>query len=118
MEWIKSAYAKEELSYTAVLSLLAKIDQAFPVHQPRIKLSGEEPFIRDDLIAVLYEIVRLNFLYGLMSNFCLTDMHVIDAFLACTPRFLNVSLDGDEQVHDSLWGRQGSYKATVEALTY
>lgn len=115
----KISVCKKELPFNDVVKLLNKLDKAFKYSRPRLKISGGEPFIRKDLIEILHEIEQLGFPYGLMSNFaCLPDTDMIDAFLSCSPKFLNVSLDGDEKTHEQMRDSSGSYKETLKALKY
>lgn len=79
---------------------------------PRIKLTGGEIFLKKDLFEILDKISNLGFQFGLMSNFTLTNENVMNKLLHYTPKFVNVSLDGSELVHDLIRNTKDAYKKT------
>ena len=82
-----------------------------------VTLAGGEPFIRDDLPALLEGIVRNRMRFSLLSNGTLIN-DGIAAFIARTGRceYVQVSVDGScAQTHDSCRG-QGSFDGAIRGI--
>ena len=80
-------------------------------------LAGGEPFIRDDLAALLEGIVRNRMRYSLLSNGALIDDEMA-AFLAGTRRcnYVQVSVDGScSETHDACRGK-GSFEGAIRGI--
>lgn len=82
-----------------------------------VTLAGGEPFIRDDLPALLDGIVRHRMRFSLLSNGSLIDDEIA-AFIASTRRcdHVQVSVDGScAETHDSSRG-EGSFDGAVRGI--
>ena len=80
-------------------------------------LAGGEPFIRDDLTALLEGIVRNRMRFSLLSNGTLIDDDIA-AFIAGTGRceYVQVSVDGSSaRTHDSCRGK-GSFEGAIRGI--
>jgi SynChlorMet cassette radical SAM/SPASM protein ScmE len=82
-----------------------------------VTLAGGEPFMRDDLPALLEGIIRNRLRFSLLSNGSLIDDEVA-AFIAGTRRcdYVQVSVDGSRaEVHDSCRGK-GSFDGAIRGI--
>ena len=82
-----------------------------------VTLAGGEPFIREDLPALLEGIVRNRMRFSFLSNGALIDDEIA-AFIARTGRceYVQVSVDGScAEVHDSCRG-QGSFDGAIRGI--
>ena len=106
----------EELSLEQNIMIIDKINKYFKGNVPRVKISGGEPFLRKDLCYILQYLEKLEIPYGVMSNFSAISTKQIDKFAELHPKFLNVSLDGPEFIHDKIRKCEGGYIKTLTAL--
>jgi len=82
-----------------------------------VTMAGGEPFIRDDLPALLEGLVRNRMRFSLLSNGALIDDEIA-AFIASTRRceYVQVSVDGScAQTHDSCRGK-GSFDRAIRGI--
>ena len=82
-----------------------------------ITLAGGEPFARGDIWDLLKAISGEGglFSFGLLTNGSYLDRPAIRRLRGLNPRFVQVSLDGDRETHDSLRGA-GDYGRVVGVL--
>lgn len=106
----------EELSLEQNITIIDKLYEYFEGNVPRIKISGGEPFLRKDLCNILSYLEKLNISYGIMSNFSAISKEQMNEFSKLNPKFLNISLDGPDFIHDNLRRCEGSYEKTLVAL--
>lgn len=92
----------KELSYEQNIGIIDKLYDYFGGRVPRIKFSGSEPFMRSDFCDILAYLEKLDIPYGIMSNFSVIRSEQIERFAAMHQMFLNISLDGTSEIHDSL----------------
>ncbi|MBK8806935.1 MAG: radical SAM protein [Bacteroidales bacterium] len=81
-----------------------------------INFTGGEPFMKNELLSLL-QILHDNkvFSFGILSNgflLCKSDLKVLAAL---KPKFIQLSLEGNESINDSIRGR-GSYKQVLKAI--
>lgn len=96
---------------------LAFFDELGSLGVMNLILAGGEPFLRDDLTALLEGIVRNRMRFSLLSNGSLVD-DGIAAFLAGTRRcdHVQVSLDGSHaETHDACRGA-GSFDGAIRGI--
>lgn len=75
-------------------------------------VTGGEPFLRQDLAAILEELGGAGFALYLLSNGTLVDRERAQMLAALGVRGVQVSIEGPEAVHDGIRG-PGSYRAAV-----
>jgi SynChlorMet cassette radical SAM/SPASM protein ScmE len=83
----------------------------------KVTLAGGEPFIREDLPALLESVVRNRMRFSLLSNGGLIDDDIA-AFIANTGRcnYVQVSIDGSRpETHDVCRGK-GSFDAAIRGI--
>lgn len=81
-----------------------------------INFTGGEPFLKEDFLDLL-QILNNNevFSFGILSNGYLLPDDKLRRLKFLKPKFIQISLEGDEQINDSIRGK-GSYKEILEAL--
>ncbi len=81
-----------------------------------INITGGEPFLKKELIPLLKEIhKRKIFSFGILSNGYLLHPEELAELKALQPKFIQISLDGNKAMNDSIRG-EGSFGAIVHAL--
>lgn len=82
-----------------------------------INLTGGEPFVREDIWDLLDEIHarRDTFSFAILTNGSFIDAKASRRLKSLGPRFVQVSIDGDEATHDSIRG-QGDFKRISRAI--
>lgn len=81
-----------------------------------IKFTGGEPFIREDMLAILKETKRLGFQFDISTNASFIDETISKQLSELESHFIHVSLDGfDLASHESVRGKK-SYHKTLNGL--
>jgi len=93
-------YGHAEMTTDQVLRL---IDQIAPYH-PTVYLGGGEPLMRKDLPAIIEYASRSGLPVSLTTNGTLVDAQAARAFVELGVNSIRVSIDGPEEVHDTLRG--------------
>jgi len=96
---------------------LTFLDELGALGVMKVTLAGGEPFMREDLTALLAGIVRNRMRYSFLSNGALID-DPIAAFIARTGRceYVQVSVDGScAEIHDSCRGK-GSFDGAIRGI--
>ncbi len=82
----------------------------------QINITGGEPFLRDDIIELISKIKSYNlFQFAILSNGKLMESEKLDQLVKLEPKFIQLSLEGDEKTNDFIRGK-GSYKQVKTAL--
>lgn len=82
-----------------------------------INITGGEPFIRDDifeLIEFFYK-NRKEITFGILTNGSYLTEEVVAKLSKFKPRMVQVSLDGNKEMHDSIRG-EGSFEEVIKAI--
>jgi MoaA/NifB/PqqE/SkfB family radical SAM enzyme len=85
---------------------------------------GGEPFLRKDMSVILREAARIcpklsSFVIttnGLLPERCVDTMSELAGKLKKHRFSVGVSLDGDEETHDNMRGREGAFRKAVETI--
>lgn len=96
-----------------VQSLEVKYNRQITKH---INITGGEPLMRSDLFDLI-AILNQDFSVGLLSNGSLITQEKAKAIAKHKIRFVQVSLDGNKEIHDKL-RYKGSFDETLQAITY
>jgi radical SAM protein with 4Fe4S-binding SPASM domain len=106
---LKEYYYKLE---NFVVELINK-RQEFKAH---INFTGGEPFLKEELLDLL-QIVKENgvFSFGILTNGHLLPEDKLLTLNILKPSFIQISLEGNEQVNDSIRGK-GSYQEILKAI--
>ena len=119
----QDAYSDIGLPYHLMIGILDKMEifvsqlsVKFGKVKGHINFTGGEPFLQSDFIPLIEEVSRRNiFSFAILSNgFLLPDNELI-RLVASKPSFIQISLDGDEEMNDSIRGK-GSFKDVIHAL--
>ncbi|EOL45187.1 radical SAM/SPASM domain-containing protein [Enterococcus caccae] len=107
------ASKKGELTIQKLSELFQEMDK---IKVPRVALTGGEPFIREDIIEILYEFDKYNFTKVLNTNGNLIRDKQALALSKLNLDRICVTLDGSNpEVHDSSRGK-GSFKKAIEGI--
>jgi len=82
---------------------------------PSFHFTGGEPFLRQDLFAILDYVRKCGFSTSLMSNGTLIDGDMARRIREAGVSDVQISLDGLEPTHESLRGK-GSFQRTLEGI--
>ncbi len=108
---IGDRYRSTEMATEEVLRL---IDQ-LAAYKPHLYFGGGEPLIRDDLLGVLAHAKSKSLSTSLTTNGTLLDQRAIERIVSLKIDWLNVSIDGPEEVHDQLRG-QGTFRKVMASI--
>ena len=69
-----------------------------------INITGGEPFMRSDFVKILEYLGnnKTSFTYGILSNGSFVDERIIEKLKETEVSFVQLSIDGDRQMHDSI----------------
>ncbi len=103
-------------AYNKIEDFLLKLEDSHKIIKAHINFTGGEPFMKDEFLDLL-ELVSRNrlFLFGILSNGFLLSQSGLSRLKKFNPEFIQISLDGDEPIHDSIRGT-GSYKEVIKAI--
>ena len=98
------------------LTLLVRLEREkrTKVHG-HINITGGEPFIRDDFLALLLQIKRLKISFAILTNGSLVNIPTARYLKSLAPKYVQVSMEGTRKTHDSIRG-QGNFEKTIKAL--
>ncbi|MDD3940222.1 MAG: radical SAM protein [Candidatus Pacebacteria bacterium] len=109
---------KEEISTSQVFEILNKYYEQlekwkFDKNSNRISFTGGEPFIREDFWKILDNCYnnREKVSYGILSNGTLLDEVVVSKLLDLQVEYVQVSLEGLEEINDQIRGKGSFFKA-------
>jgi AdoMet-dependent heme synthase len=113
-----------ELSLSVIEDVTAEIADMFrewsEIYEiefsPSFNLTGGEPFLRQDIVEILRMIGNRGFEIYLLSNGTLIDMDKAKALSDCGIKGVQVSLEGPENIHDSIRGK-GSFSSSLSGIT-
>ncbi len=80
-----------------------------------INITGGEPFYRSDITGILEYLGenRELFSYGVLSNGSFIDKHIIEILKSTEVSFVQLSIDGNREMHDSLRAK-GDYDRVLD----
>lgn len=81
-----------------------------------VVVSGGEPLVRNDLEDVGIEITKLGFPWGMVSNGYALNRERLHKLLDAGLCSVTISLDGLQESHDWLRGKNGSFEKAVNAI--
>lgn len=104
-----------ELDTDAALDLIAQFAE---MRVPALILSGGEPLVRRDAIALLTAAALRGLRCTLSSNGTLIDAEAADAIARAGVVYVGVSIDGPRELHDRWRGRRGAYDRTLAGIGF
>lgn len=82
---------------------------------PSVNISGGEPFLRNDIFAIMDTLRRHGFHIDVLTNGTLIDKDKARRLSALGVRGVQVSVEGPEDVHDSIRGKR-SFSAAIRGV--
>ena len=86
-------------------------------HEVMIVITGGEPLVRPDLDDVGRALYERGYSWGIVTNGWLLDEARLRSLLDAGMQSLTISLDGMQEDHDWMRGREGSFARTWRAIT-
>ena len=117
----------EPLSYDDIISVFEQFKELRNEYNLRhkikkkghINITGGEPFFRKDIKDILKYLGenKDSFTYGILSNGSFIDDDIISLLKSTEVSFVQLSIDGDEEMHDLLRAK-GDYKRVFSTAQY
>lgn len=104
--------APQELSLEEWKKFLSEISDTNP--KPKIILMGGEPFLYKDFDKLFKMLKDFQFPVHIVTNGILLDKHL--ELLADSDTSITISIDGIEEKHDKIRGKQGTFKKVIENI--
>lgn len=115
----QSDYQTPELDFEYILAIMKQYIELLSKLKRRghINFTGGEPFLREDFLKILHECKKHAslFNFGVLTNGTLLTEDIVKELGKLGPDFIQVSIEGDEEIHDSIRGR-GNLKDVLNAL--
>lgn len=96
----------------------AVIDDLAQFGVPVILFSGGEPLLRPDLFELIGYARDQGIRAVLSTNGTLIDRETADALKTFGLSYVGISIDGPEAIHDRFRGKQGAFRASLEAIQH
>ncbi|MFC1871277.1 radical SAM/SPASM domain-containing protein [Chloroflexota bacterium] len=106
---VGNKFRGQELETSEIIQLIDQIAK----YKPKIYLGGSEPFIRQDLIAILGHIKNRDLTVSFPTNATLMNFKKIAAIVNMKVDDIKISIDGKEELHDYIRGNGVFRKATT-----
>jgi len=100
------------------LKITEQIKTQYDPHKVMVVITGGEPLMRDDLEECGKALHQQGFPWGMVSNGYLLTKKRFDQLIQSGLRSMTISLDGLEENHNWLRGRNDSFSRAVEAIGY
>jgi radical SAM protein with 4Fe4S-binding SPASM domain len=101
-----------------ITDMLAAWEEAYQLKfSPSLNITGGEPFLRKDLFEILGEMGSRDLAIYLLTNGTLIDKEKAQRLADLKVKGVQVSIEGPEQVHDSIRGR-GSFNASKRGVSH
>ena len=105
-----ASWQRQELSEDDVVTILCQ----FPP-TTRFTFTGGEPFIRKDIISILRRVCASH-RCGIGTNGTVLSKSQAEGIVDLGIDFVQVSLDGPQEIHDAIRGSRGAFAKTVDAI--
>jgi heme d1 biosynthesis radical SAM protein NirJ len=94
----------------------AVLDDLKAFRVPALILSGGEPLLRPDIVAITRRAKELGFYLTLSTNGTMIDAPMAEQVAAAGYDYVGISLDGIAATHDHFRRQEGAFAASLEAL--
>ena len=106
----------DSISHEFTLDEIKQIAEKCKKYSPRvIFISGGEPLVRKDIVEVVKILKQISPLICINTNATLINEELLNQLIDAGLNYIQVSLDGIEEMHDAVRGK-GMYKKTMENL--
>jgi radical SAM protein with 4Fe4S-binding SPASM domain len=124
----QDVYSGEELTFTQQLEVLEQFKSLLKLWRSKtgnnnlrghITITGGEPFVRSDFLDLLQVFAQNKsfFSFAILTNGSFIDSKMAAKLAALKPSFVQVSLEGTKNTHDSIRG-SGNFEQTVSAINH
>ena len=123
----QETYDDKELDYRQLLAILQQYADLLEVLsnnagtriRGRIRITGGEPFVRNDCLQLLQHIAKHKKIFSLaiLTNGSLINRKLSRFLHHLSPEFVQLSIEGSEKTHDAIRGH-GSYAQTVQGIKH
>lgn len=100
------------------LRILDKIAEEYNPHNVMIAITGGEPLLREDLEDCGRQIYKKGFPWGIVSNGYLLTAKRLVSLIRSGLRSVTVSLDGLQDTHNWLRGKNDSFQKALQAIKF
>ncbi len=97
---------------------LALLEDLAEFGTPVVLFSGGEPLMREDLLVLIEQAIRLGMRAVISTNGTLIDQTMAERFSRIGLSYVGISIDGMRLVHDKFRGRKGAFTAAMKAVQY
>ena len=108
---IGDRYSTSEMMTGEIFSLINQL----AVYRPSIYIGGGEPLIRDDFVPIAECIKNFRLPMAFTTNGTLLHTEIIESIVALGIENLNLSIDGPDDIHDTLRG-PGVFRRVIDNL--
>lgn len=107
------------MTYDQMIGALDKYEKYIGLYgyEGQINLTGGEPLLHPDFMKLSGEIRNRGIRLGILTNGTLIDEKMAQDLASLSPVLVQVSLDGPEEIHDSIRGK-GQYKRAIEGIDH
>jgi MoaA/NifB/PqqE/SkfB family radical SAM enzyme len=82
---------------------------------PFVTITGGEPFIRKDIMEILWLFKEKNISFGLLTNGTLINSDIAHKLAIINPSYMNISVDGPKEIHEQIRGNN-TFDRTINAI--
>ena len=94
------------------------IEQLPNLNVKEVDISGGEPFFRKDIFDIISYLTKKKIRINITTNFTLLTKKNIERLFDSSITRLQISLDGINEVHDSIRGVKGTFKKVMDNVEY
>lgn len=104
----QDTYEGMELDFESLITIIDQYKELLSAlhRKGHINVTGGEPFLREDFFDLL-EVFKNNqgfFSFGILTNGSLLNQKAVEKLKKLNPAFIQVSIEGDKEIHDSIRG--------------
>lgn len=117
----QDSYQNPELDFNDMLCIMEQFIELLSVSKRKghINFTGGEPFLREDFFHLLRECRKHSDLvsFGILTNGTILDREMTEELKKLQPEFIQVSIEGDREIHDSIRGN-GNLNMVLKGLDH
>ena len=100
----------------SVIKAFESIAEAYDPHGIMVNVTGGEPLLRKDLFAVMEQVHRLGFPWGMVTNASLITCDTIRSMKQAGMRTISISIDDLFEAHEKLRKLPGAFAHIVDSI--
>lgn len=120
----QDSYQNPEMDLNDMLCIMKQYIELLSTlnRKGHINFTGGEPFLREDFFRLLHECRKYSDLvtFGILTNGTILDRKMVEELKGLQPDFIQISIEGDREIHDSIRGKGNLDRALkgLDLLTY